>query len=249
MKDSIYFNHDYNAQSDPKVVRLRLKYWREWYWLFRATVEMMREDADVVVRTSEIDANAYRLHYDSKEYSEFLDYLVEIWLLYLDTKDWAYFSKRLQEDVEHMRSKSKKARASANARRKGRDANALQTECESNAIEESIGEERRGEENSITVPDSKSETDLKSFISKRNTVKKIKWGRWFIYCRWSTPDIRKEWNKAKKSYGIDWIAAAVNAYIKEIKWRPDDSYADHRFSLYEFFKQGNWLRRFYHLAE
>ena len=39
---------------------------------------MMREDADVVIRTSEIDANAYRLHYDSKEYSEFLDYLVEI---------------------------------------------------------------------------------------------------------------------------------------------------------------------------
>jgi len=248
MKDSIYFNHDYNAQSDPKVVRLRLKYWREWYWLFRATVEMMREDADVVIRTSEIDANAYRLHYDSKEYSEFLDYLVEIWLLYLDTKDWAYFSKRLQEDVEHMRSKSKKARASANARRKGRDANALQTECESNAIEESIVEERRGEDNSITVPDSKSEEHLKEFISKWNNIKKIKKRKWLISCRWVTKDIEKERAKAYKLYWLDWIAIAVNAYIKDIGWRLEDGYAEHRFSLYEFLKQANGLKRFYHLG-
>lgn len=142
MKDSIYFSHDYNAHLDPKIVKLRMKLGWEWYGLFWATLEVMREDADVVLRISELDANAYRLHYDSSAYREFLDYLVELWLLHFDNKDWVYFSQRLQKDVEHMRAKSKKAQAAANARRRARDANALHPHSESNAIEDSIVEDK-----------------------------------------------------------------------------------------------------------
>ncbi len=137
MKDTIYFSHDYNAHLDQKIVKLRFKYWREWYWLFRATLEIMREDSDVVMRWCEIDANAYRLHYDMERYKWFILYCVEVWLLKYDKKDDVYYSIRLQTDVEYMREKSAKAKRSADARWSKRceeDANALQTDSESYAI-------------------------------------------------------------------------------------------------------------------
>jgi len=103
-------------------------------------------------------------------------------------------------------------------------------------------------EDSISVPDSKSVTELKDFISKWNKIKKIKWKKWFIWCRWPTKDLIKERKRCKSIYWITGINEWVRAYIEEIKKRPDDSYQLHRFSLYEFLKQANWLKRFYHLA-
>lgn len=135
MKDTIYFNHDYNAHLDPKVVKLRFKHWREWYWLYWATLEMMREDSDILIRWCELDANAYRLHCDIEKYKIFMSDLVEIWLIRYDKKDDVYYSCRLQSDVEYMRDKSAKASRSASIRWSKRDANALQTHSDGNAID------------------------------------------------------------------------------------------------------------------
>lgn len=137
MKDTIYFPHDFDAHTDPKIIKLRMKFWWEWYGLYRATLESMRWDADIQLKQSDIDAFAFRLQYDNKKYEDILNYCVEIELFIFDTKDCVYFSKRLQEDAEFMRNKSKKARVSANARWKARsNANALQTQSEGNAIKE-----------------------------------------------------------------------------------------------------------------
>lgn len=138
MKDTIYFRHDYDAHADPKIVKLRMKFWWEWYGIFWAILETMRSDADIVMNLCDVDANAYRLHCDTKLLHDILLYLVDIWLLIED--GWSYYSERLQEDVEYMREKSSKARKSAEERWKKRDknANALQTQSESNAIKDSI---------------------------------------------------------------------------------------------------------------
>lgn len=145
MKDTVYFRHDYDSQTDPKMIKLRVKYKREWYWLFRATLEAMRGESDIMLSQCDIDAFAYRLQYDSIEYKKFLDFCVSIWLLCFDEKDKVYFSERLQEDAEYMRSKSKKAKQSANARWKARsNANALQPQSDGNAIKESKRKEKKG---------------------------------------------------------------------------------------------------------
>ena len=147
MKDTVYFRHDYDSQTDPKMIKLRVKYKREWYWLFRATLEAMRGESDIMLSQCDIDAFAYRLQYDSIEYKEFLDFCVSIWLLCFDEKDKVYFSERLQEDAEYMRSRSKKAKQSANARWKARsNANALQPQSDGNAIKESKRKEKKGKE-------------------------------------------------------------------------------------------------------
>ncbi len=141
MKDTIYFRHDYDAHSDPKIVKLRMKFWREWYGIFWALLEIMRSDADIIIRDNEFDAIAFRLHCDTNLLSSIITYLVDISLLVEDW--WAYYSERLQEDVEYMREKSAKAKKSAEVRWKKRkkNANALQSHSESNAIKDSIWKE------------------------------------------------------------------------------------------------------------
>lgn len=137
MKDTVYFRHDYDSQTDPKMIKLISKHWWEWYWLFWAILECMRWEWEVVIYEKDLDAFAYRLHYERNAYVEFMHFCSDIWLLMYDADEKLYYSKRLQEDVEHMRSKSKKAKHSANARWKARsNANAMPTQSERNAIKE-----------------------------------------------------------------------------------------------------------------
>ena len=99
----------------------------------------MRADANALLSHSDRIATAFRLQYDSEKYALFLDFCVEIGLFVYDKGKSAFYSSRLQEDVEFMRSKSKKARASAKARWKPEsNANALPTQCEGNAIKDNI---------------------------------------------------------------------------------------------------------------
>lgn len=73
------------------------------------------------------------------KFTEFIGFCVGVGLFIYDEKDKIYYSKRLQEDAEYMRDKSKKAKKSANARWKARsNANALQTQSDGNAINDSI---------------------------------------------------------------------------------------------------------------
>ena len=159
MKDTIYFRHDYDAQSDPKIIKLRIKFWWEWYWLYRALLENMRADADIVINECDVDAIAYRLHCDCGNLHKIISYCVDLSLF---IKDWdIYYSERLQEDVEYMREKSAKAKKSAEARRKKRkkNANALQTQSEGNAIKDSIW-------NDIKKINEPSEQDIKEKIKQ-----------------------------------------------------------------------------------
>lgn len=228
MKDTIYFRHDYDAHADPKIVKLRMKFWWEWYGIFWAILETMRSDADIVMNLCDVDANAYRLHCDTKLLHDILLYLVDIWLLIED--GWTYYSERLQEDVEYMREKSSKARKSAEERWKKRDknANALQTQSEGNAIKEKKEKEIK-------------EYNLLSIIETWNKIK------WFKSTRKITEEIKKQRNKVMKDYTIDEFELAVNNYyedtINRTKTNDPKWYDKHRFTFYEFIKQDNWLQK------
>lgn len=185
MKDTIYFLHDYDAQEDPKVIKLRMKYGWEWYGLYRAILEGMRWDANVLLRQCDIDAFAFRSQYDCIKLTEFIDFCVGVGLFIYDEKDKVYYSKRLQEDVEYMRDKSKKAKRSANARRKARsNANALQMHSDGNAIYDNIVYDKREKENTesqIILPVEeqpkvdKSNPEINSLISEiKNTCSELK---------------------------------------------------------------------------
>jgi hypothetical protein len=117
-KDAFYFSHDSNARNDEKMLQLRAVYKSEgygWYWII---IEMMR------------DANAYKLHYDSKYFfkaiaeelkcseektEEFIEDCIKEFNLFV-VKDGYIYSESLLRRMAPMDSKREKARASATIR-------------------------------------------------------------------------------------------------------------------------------------
>lgn len=165
MKDSVYFQHDYNAHNDEKIIKLRMKYGWQGYGIFWALIEIMRESTDVVLSLSELNAFAFRLHCDIK-LDEFVNDCIS-WKLF--TKDGeVFYSNRLHKDVSAMKDKSRKASESANLRwNKEKDANAMRTHNDGNTdamqplCKDRIGEDRKEEDRKVAVF---------SVIEKMNTV-------------------------------------------------------------------------------
>lgn len=54
-------------------------------------------------------------------------------------------------------------------------------------------------------------------------------------------DLLKIFEKCKKDYWLDWIEEWLSKYLDYIDW---NKWCNHRFSLYEFIKQGNWLLKY-----
>lgn len=95
----------------------------------------------------------------------------------------------------------------------------------------------------------KEKVNVEEFIEKWNWVKTIQTPRWNVawlrQCRKATDDIKEERWKVVKKYTKEQISEWVNNYIEEIRNRKkDDWYYNHRFTLYEFIKQSNWLKKF-----
>ena len=170
MKDTIYFQHDFNSKDDPKMVKIRMKFWLEWYWLFWTILEHMRWDTNIVLKDCDCNAFAFQMQYDFTKLVEFLLFCVDVWLFLYDKKDKVYYSERLQTNVERMRLKSKKAKDSADERRKKRErenANALPTQSEGNAIQDSKGQTgKEKEEEKKSPPPLQKKASLKKIISE-----------------------------------------------------------------------------------
>lgn len=215
-KDAIYFNHDYNARNDPKMVNLRMKYGWEGYGIFWALLEIMREE-NAMLRLSDCNAFAFQLHIPSDKMQEYLRYFIELKLLVQDN-DFLY-SVRLLEDFRHMKEKSKKARDSARARWKsGNDANAMQTHSEGNAKEESIGEDSR--EENIIVDDSIGDNSITKSPPPPKQKKEIKRNQLFKDCEF----FRKENFKAAMA-DSDYQYADLDYYHEAVKnWSAGGGY-------------------------
>ena len=131
-KDTFYFSHDYNSRSDEKVKSLLRKQGLAGYGLFWAIIEDLYNNA-----------NALRTDYEGIAY----DFRVDVLLIESIIKDFDLFvfegdtfgSLSVQKRIDERDSKSVKARESAHKR--WTNANAMQSQCEGNAIKESKGKE------------------------------------------------------------------------------------------------------------
>lgn len=140
-KDTFYFSHDYNARNDIKIKRLISKHKFAGYGIYWAIVEELYNNA-----------NALPLDYECISF----DLNIEIELLKSIINDFNLFvidngffgSLSVQRRLEQRNEKSLKARESANKRwnKYETDANALQTQSDSNAIKESKVKENKENE-------------------------------------------------------------------------------------------------------
>lgn len=140
-KDAYFFPHDYYARLDPKLARLRMERGLAGIGLYWCIVEKLYE-ADGYLKDTDIPVIAHEL--DVKPQT--IESLVGDHFGLLRSTDGQVTSDSVLKRLEIRKVKIEKARESANSRW-GRDANAMRTQCERNAIKE-----RKVKESRVNIP-------------------------------------------------------------------------------------------------
>ncbi len=143
-KDTYYFSHDYNARTDTKIKLLIRKHRMVGYGIFWAIIEDLYNNANAL--PTDYEGIAFELHTDSETVRSIIH---DFDLFVVDGGEFGSTSvqRRLNERAE----KSKKASLSA-SHRWNRDANALRTQSDGNAIKERKGKEIKEIKESILWP-------------------------------------------------------------------------------------------------
>ena len=144
MKEAYYFSHDANAQHDPKIIKLLSKMGWEGYGLYWAIVERLRNEPNYTLECDyDCIAFALRTHSDS------IKSLVEDYDLFIIDDD-IFYSESLLNRMKQKDERSEKARESARKRWK-RNANALRTHSEPNAIKEKKVKESKVNKKKVNI--------------------------------------------------------------------------------------------------
>ena len=203
MKNTNYFSHDYNTRFDEKIKKLIRIAWVEGYWVYWILIEDLYNNA-----------NAMRLDYEGIAYDMRVDIDVvkkvisECDLFVINEWDEpTFYSQWVVERLDKRLEKSASARASARSRWDKENANALQTDCDSNAIKESKWKERKEKEKTKTWAEAHEIESSSKLVSAIDSI--------------SEQPIKNEWadtEEKKHSVYIDWtpkeVAEEIENYIK-----------------------------------
>jgi len=133
--DTYYFSHDYNARNDEKIKRLIRKHGLAGYGCFWAIIEELYMNANALQMDYE------GIAFDLRADKTMVESIVNDFELFVFDGD-KFGSLSVQNRLEQRAKKSNTARESA-YKRWNKDANALQTHSEGNAIKESKGKEKK----------------------------------------------------------------------------------------------------------
>lgn len=203
-KDTFYFSHDYNSRNDEKIKFLLRKHGLLGYGLFWSIIEDLYNNA-----------NALRTDYEGIAY----DFRVDISIVKSVIEDFDLFvfdentfgSLSVQKRIDYRDNKSVKARESAHKR--WTNANAMQSQCEGNAIKEIKGKE-------IKVNKSKVSSTTLFVDSEVNTIEKFEQS--FIGTQYEIAnfnyyfEVIKNWSDSKGEKKKDWIATAKNWMARDL---------------------------------
>jgi hypothetical protein len=149
-KETFYFSHDYTARSDEKIKNLIYDFGYEGYGIYWSLIEELYQNANAL-RT-----NYKRIAFDMRVDENTIKSIIENFDLFIVENEF-FGSLSVQRRLDMRNEKSNKARESAQ-KRWTKDANALQTQSDSNAIKESkLKENKRKVFIKPTIQDIKNE--------------------------------------------------------------------------------------------
>tara|TARA_R110000824_G_scaffold184041_1_gene365081 strand:- start:18 stop:779 length:762 start_codon:yes stop_codon:yes gene_type:complete len=140
-----YFLHESSSFNDYKIIKLRSKLGIEAYGIFWAVLELLFNEENKLC-INDYDALAFSLQCDPTK----LKQVIEDFDLFVVDDD-CFYSKRLNNHIEDINTKSNKAKENANKR--WNNANAMKSHLNGNA--------------SISISNSKSSSKSKSKIDNR----------------------------------------------------------------------------------
>jgi len=186
-----YFNHDSNSFTDIKIIKMRSKLGIESYGIFWALLELLFAEENKLC-VDDYSVLAFSLQCDPK----ILKQVIEDFDLFV-IEDGCFYSKRLNNHIDTINSKSIKAKESASKR--WNNANAKQTHSDSNA--------------------SKVEVEAKAKVKKSNYYNDISFPDYYDihYAKRIEQDINKtkEYHEHLRSIGY---IQQRNNYNGETKW-------------------------------
>lgn len=94
-RETYYFQHDYNAKSDQKVLTLRWEFWLEWYALFFMALEDMACTKDWHINRVAIGGLSVSYSYPKEKLLTFFEFCVSINLFWEDEN--GFYNTRMQE--------------------------------------------------------------------------------------------------------------------------------------------------------
>lgn len=148
MKETFYFSHDYNARADGKIKKLLSIHGMIGYGIFWAIIEDLYQNANAL-RT---DYGC--IAYDLRVQETLVKSIVEDFGLFQISGD-SFGSYSVERRINRRSEKSQKARESALSRwnkqevKEEENANAMRTQCDRNAIKESILKDNKVKENKL----------------------------------------------------------------------------------------------------
>jgi len=166
-KETFYFSHDYTARSDEKIKNLLYNLGYEGYGIYWALIEELYQNANALRRQYK------RIAFDMRVDEKTIQSVIEDFELFVLDDDF-FGSLSVQRRIEIRDEKSKKASESAKARW-DKDANALRTQSDSNAIKESKVNENKLKENKL------KETKELTGVSVEPTIEDIFEWFWNAY--------------------------------------------------------------------
>ena len=176
MKEAYYFSHDANARHDPKIVKMMLDLQATGYGIYWVIIEMLRNEPEYKLGLHNVDAIAYQSHCDRDTVIKVIE---DYDLFELLEGGQEFWSMSLLKRMEEFKKRSESARNSAQKRwsKYQRNAKAMPTQCEGNAVKESKVKESK--EKNIVPPtfdmvlkyceDRKNGVDAKTFINHYET--------------------------------------------------------------------------------
>lgn len=114
MKNSFYFDHDYNARNDPKILELRSEFGMEGYGIYWSIIETLAEDNQGRILPSLLGGLCVGYGIPKERLLAILNYMLKIGLLSKDKI--GYFSKRMEEHKKLRKLYSDKGREGAEKR-------------------------------------------------------------------------------------------------------------------------------------
>lgn len=192
MKESFYFPHDYDAQHDDKIIRLRWVHGWEGFWLYWAVIERLAI-AGGKLHITDLPPMAFDMNYDPKKLEE----IVTDFELF-EVENDEFYSVRLLEHLakrDDIKAKRQQAgskwwsKSQANARAK------------STKGKESKGKEIKIKETNYIYPENSFEFQAATyFIDKKKDYVQVQ-------NQISKPDyIQKQCNEVRKLMDIDGLS-------------------------------------------
>ena len=205
MKDTYYFSHDYNSRQDEKIKRLIMKHGLLGYGIFWAIVE------DLYNNTNALQMDYERIAFELRVDESIIKSIINDFKLFVFNED-TFGSLSVEKRLNHRNEKSNKARNSANKRweKTNNDANALQTQSDSNAIKEIKGNEIKSKE--IKIKENK--INIKEFIFlSESELNKLNEDFASHEVEWMLNKLNDYKASTGKKYKSDY--AAINMWVKD----------------------------------